>query len=245
MFSKMLHLMLLLVSFFFSLVTASPINATLVPRKDYEPGDTLDRTMCFCTNNNNFTQWKGTRSDQPNRDNQPSNPYAFEQVPAGHEVAFVYKFDYYNHRSIQKMSRMLTHETTPHSIDHHFSLHALDKCTTAADRQPNACLDWQSQHRDWCHTFFTADVPPKVKLHSWEFCYQFRGDSFNNPQHRDFWTFYKDKRGLPRERDWIGDEDAVRQRCAGVCEEMWGMQVFEDRLGGGWFGRMDHFHVSF
>ncbi|KAL9002343.1 MAG: hypothetical protein Q9188_004716 [Gyalolechia gomerana] len=224
----MLHLMLLLVFFFFSLITASPINVTLVPRKDYEPGDTLDRTMCFCTNNNNFTQWKGTRSDQPNRDNQPSNPYAFEQVPAGHEVAFVYKFDYYNHR-----------------IDHHFSLHALDKCTTAADRQPNACLDWQSQHRDWCHTFFTADVPPKVKLHSWEFCYQFRGDSFNNPQHRDFWTFYKDKRGLPRERDWIGDEDAVRERCAGVCGEMWGMQVFEDRLGGGWFGRMDHFHVSF
>ncbi|KAL8932937.1 MAG: hypothetical protein Q9211_006048, partial [Gyalolechia sp. 1 TL-2023] len=190
----MLHLVLLLVSCFFSRITASPINATLVPRKDYEPGDTLDRTMCFCTNNNNFTQWKGTRIDHQNQDNLPSNPYAFEQVPEGHEVAFVYKFDYYNHR-----------------IDHHFSLHALDKCTTAANRQPNACLDWQSQHRDWCHTFFTADVPPKVKLHAWEYCYQFRGDSFHSPPHRDFWTFYKDKRGLPRQRDWIGDEEAVRE----------------------------------
>ncbi|KAL8951016.1 MAG: hypothetical protein Q9222_002992, partial [Ikaeria aurantiellina] len=28
---------------------ASTNNITLAPRYDYEPGDTLDRTMCFCS----------------------------------------------------------------------------------------------------------------------------------------------------------------------------------------------------
>ncbi|KAL8710448.1 MAG: hypothetical protein Q9225_007284 [Loekoesia sp. 1 TL-2023] len=223
--STMCHFILFLAFHLFSLVTASPINATLVPHKDYEPGDTLGHTMCFCTNNNNFTQWDGNRGGAADPKAPPSNPYAFQSVPENHEVAFVYKFDYYNHR-----------------LDHHFALHALDKCSTRPDRLPNACLNWPSQHRDWCHTFFTADVPRGIKYHSWEFCYQFRGDTFHNAKHRDFWTFYKDKRGLPRKRDWIGDEGLVRSRCEEVCGARWGMEMFEDRLGGV-FSRVDFFHA--
>ncbi|KAL8835476.1 MAG: hypothetical protein Q9170_003309 [Blastenia crenularia] len=184
--------LLRLIVFFFSLLplaATSPINATLVSRKDYEPGDTLGRTMCFCTNNNDFTQWAGAPNDGLKPAPPPASPYAFQSVPESHEVAFVYKFDYYNHR-----------------LDHHFALHALDKCSTASSKLPNACLDWRSQHRDWCHTFHTAHVPEGVKYHQYEFCYQFRGDSFLDSKHRDFWTFYKDKRGLPRQRDWMASE---------------------------------------
>ncbi|KAI4148549.1 MAG: hypothetical protein L6R39_002761 [Caloplaca ligustica] len=169
--------------------------------------------MCFCTNDQNFTQ-------------ATYDPYAdYVEHPGhmkDHKIAFVYKFEYYNHR-----------------LDHHFALHALDICTTRG-YDPNPCLNWPAQHADWCHTFHTPQVPDGVKYHQWEFCYQFRGDTFHNPDHLDAWTFYKDKREVPRKRTWMGDEALVRERCGEVCRDKWGMDVFEDRLGTE-LARVDYF----
>ncbi|KAI4122765.1 MAG: hypothetical protein LQ338_005623 [Usnochroma carphineum] len=264
------HLLYLLILSFLNLVIAAPTNTTLVARKDYEPGDTLNRTMCFCTNDNNFAQ-----SD--------NDPYSFTSAPPDHKVAIVYDFDYYNHRY-----QLLTKPLLP-SIDHAFTLHVLatsppfprhpvcknpekhlnslhqpsakkptdspnppDTCLTRPNPDDNdahqgtllnSCLDWLSQRKEWCNTFYTADVPKGVKYHSWEFCYQFRGDNFHDPKRRDSWTFYKDKRDLPRQRDWMADEDEVRGRCEAVCGDAWGMEVFGDRMGAV-FSRMDYFHVS-
>ncbi|KAL8728762.1 MAG: hypothetical protein Q9181_005226 [Wetmoreana brouardii] len=191
---------------FLQLCIALPTNVTyLVPRKDYEPGDTLGRTMCFCTNDNKFTQAEG-------------DPYSISVAPADHKVAFV--------------------------IDHHFALHMLDVCTTnTTAKHSNPCLSWQKQHHDWCHEFHVDEVPRGVKYHSWKFCYQFRGDDFINPKHRDYWTFFMDKRGLPRKRDWIADEVTVKDRCEEVCRAKWDMEMLEDKRGG-WFSRVDYFHVG-
>ncbi|KAL8729237.1 MAG: hypothetical protein Q9166_004858 [cf. Caloplaca sp. 2 TL-2023] len=191
--------------------------ANLVPRKDFEPGDTLGRTMCFCTTSNNFTQ-------------TPDDPYSLSQYPPDHEVAFVYKFDYYNHR-----------------LDHHFALHALDTCTTSPTRYPghhsSPCLQWTKQRRTWCHTFHVADLPPgRIKIHDWKFCYGFRADNFHNKKKRDFFEFFKDRRNLPRKRDWIATKEEVAERCGTVCRDIWGMEMLEDRMGEV-FSQVDYFHV--
>ena len=49
---------------------------------------------------------------------------------------------------------------------------------------------------------------------------------------------------MPRERDWIANEGLVRERCEEVCRAKWGMEMFEDRLGGVEFSKVDYFHVS-
>ncbi|KAL8950670.1 MAG: hypothetical protein Q9222_003307 [Ikaeria aurantiellina] len=218
--------------------SALPSNTTLRPRKDYEPGDTLNRTVCFCTNSNDFTQ-------------VDTDPYHLEAFPPGHKVHISYKFEYYNHR-----------------IDHSFSLHVPKVCETTCPKETiyenevcngpnrlhpkrhiakNACLDWKSQHEDWCHTWF-VDVQPKgIKIHDWKFCYQFRGDSLSghSGKHRDYWTFYKDKRGLPSKADWQGDEEQVEGICGPICNDM-GMETVKSKteVKIGLFSRVDYFHVS-
>ncbi|KAL8712766.1 MAG: hypothetical protein Q9220_002974 [cf. Caloplaca sp. 1 TL-2023] len=217
---------------------AFPTNTTLKPRKDYEPGDTLNRTLCFCTNNNDFTQ-------------VDDDPYKLETFPSGHKVAFSYKFDYYNHR-----------------LDHSFSLPVGDVCDTTCPKETiyedevcnspnrlhperftakNPCFDWRSQHKDWCHTWFVDDLPKGVNIHSWKFCYQFRGDNLMGKQgkHRDFWTFYKDKRGLPDKADWQGDKEHVEGVCGPICKDM-GMETVQSKteVEVGLFSRVDYFHYT-
>ncbi|KAL8993580.1 MAG: hypothetical protein Q9188_007291, partial [Gyalolechia gomerana] len=66
--------------------SATPTNdVNLAPHYDYEPGDHLKRTMCFCTSDTSLAQ----------TDNDPE---AFYNTTEGHRMGFVYEFEYYNHR---------------------------------------------------------------------------------------------------------------------------------------------------
>lgn len=62
-------------------------SATLKPRYDYEPGDQLKRTMCFCTSDNSLEQ-------------VDNDPFVFKNVSVEHQMGMYYKFEYYNHRFI-------------------------------------------------------------------------------------------------------------------------------------------------
>ncbi|KAL8698805.1 MAG: hypothetical protein Q9224_001683 [Gallowayella concinna] len=192
-FTKSALIVLLAPSLLFTLISATPTNATLVRRKDYEPGDTLNRTMCICTNNNNFVQ-------------NGDDAYSLGEVPPDHQVAIVYNFNYYNHR-----------------LDHHFSLTVQDNCPTEGTHWPghlsSRCLKHlaKPQYKTYCGTYYVGDLPGRIKIHTWKFCYGFRGDTFHNPKMRDFFQFYKDTRKLPRKRDWIATVEEVGQVCGGVC----------------------------
>lgn len=60
-------------------------HADLAPRYDYEPGDMLNRTMCFCTTDTSLEQ----------TDNDPE---VFYNTTLGHRMMNIYEFTYYNHR---------------------------------------------------------------------------------------------------------------------------------------------------
>ncbi|KAL8806902.1 MAG: hypothetical protein Q9182_001031 [Xanthomendoza sp. 2 TL-2023] len=225
---------LLVTALLSTLTTATAINATLVRRKDFEPGDTLNRTMCFCTNSNNFIQ---TNED----------PFTLSHYTPHHQVAFVYNFDYYNHREIHVIQVNIT--PREHSLDHHFSLTVQDNCPTMPTYWPghhsSRCLQHlaKPQHKTYCNTYYVGDLPYGITIHDWKFCYGFRGDVFGNPKMRDFFEFYKDRRKLPRQRDWIADNEEVAQVCGEVCKSAYGMEMFRDQMGEV-FSRVDYFHVS-
>ncbi|KAL8780017.1 MAG: hypothetical protein Q9213_006660 [Squamulea squamosa] len=87
---------------------------------DYEPGDKIDRTMCFCTKDNSL--------DQLNND-----PYTFYNVSENHQMGYVYQFQYYNHR-----------------LDRSFLVTDDKTCTTSPSpshaSEPfwhNDCIKWQ------------------------------------------------------------------------------------------------------
>ncbi|KAL9013314.1 MAG: hypothetical protein Q9173_001986 [Seirophora scorigena] len=214
------HLLSFLLIYLLTLTAAAPANSTLLARQEPDSDDTLARTMCFCTNSNRFTQ---LARDPP--------AFAPDFVShSTHRIGLVYKFEYYNKR-----------------IDHHFALHALDTCTTHG-YIPNPCLDIAAQDRRWAHTFYTATVPPNVKKHAWEFVYHFTGDdSMPRPDggKRDYFTFHKDRRELPRRRAWMADRAEVRTRCTEVCAAKWGMEYFEDGLYGRDLSRIELFRVGF
>ncbi|KAL8811368.1 MAG: hypothetical protein Q9200_001862 [Gallowayella weberi] len=218
-FTKSALMVLLALALLSTLTTVTASNATLVRRKDFEPGDTLNRTMCFCTNSNDFTQ---TNED----------PYSLSHYPPHHQVAFVYNFDYYNHR-----------------LDHHFSLTAQDNCPTSPTYWPghhsSRCLQHltKAQHKTYCNTYYVGDLPEYVRIHDWKFCYGFRGDVFRNPKMRDYFEFFKDRRNLPRKRDWIADDEEVAQVCGKVCQSAYGMEMFRDKMGEV-FSRVDYFHCE-
>ncbi|KAL8693090.1 MAG: hypothetical protein Q9218_002014 [Villophora microphyllina] len=199
-------LLSLLLHGFLHLSAAALVNATyLVPRADGEPGDTLDRMMCFCTDDNGFTQAAG-------------DPYEIAEAPPGHKVAFVYEFEYYNR-----------------VIDHHFALHYLDVCTTnVAAQTTNPCLKWRDhKFKEYCHRFYTKDVPKDLDKHNFEFCYGFNGDMLSkqpDKKHIDSFRLGKELRHVPRKRDWILSEEGVKDRCTEVCRAKWDMEMLEDPL---------------
>ncbi|KAL8966209.1 MAG: hypothetical protein Q9197_006117, partial [Variospora fuerteventurae] len=83
----------------------------------------------------------------------------------------------------------------------------------------------------WAHTFYTTTVPPDVAAtHAWTFVYHFTGDNLvaGSARKRDYFTFRKSRRELPRRRAWMADEAEVRDRCTEVCRAKWGMEFFED-----------------
>ncbi|KAL8730116.1 MAG: hypothetical protein Q9166_004315 [cf. Caloplaca sp. 2 TL-2023] len=192
----------------------------LLPRYDYEPGDTLNRTMCFCTTDTSLQQVS-------------SDPYAFYNSTIDHEIGFVYQYHYYNHR-----------------LDVPFVLTAFNNCHTQDSPQDtyyhNRCLDWEHQSADFCAMFDISDRELPEGL-SWtgrfvEFCYGMRGDTLDGGEEmvKDWFAFDRGKRDLPRRRDWLQPREVVRERCRGLCESTHGMELFESRFGG-WFNRMDGF----
>ncbi|KAI4130089.1 MAG: hypothetical protein LQ338_001941 [Usnochroma carphineum] len=179
--------------------------ADLVPRHDYEPGDMLNRTMCFCTTDTSLQQ----------TDNDPE---VFYNTTFGHRMTYVYEFTYYNHRlgkTMQVTSRdeICPTEDSPDDPYYH-----------------NKCLAWEDQDRDFCADFVLHDLPAGVvEKNWWRFCYLFRGDELDDPSKRDFFSLDKAKRALPRKRDWIEPVEEVEERCGGLCEGR-GMQLFRSRL---------------
>ncbi|KAL9599699.1 MAG: hypothetical protein Q9219_003687 [cf. Caloplaca sp. 3 TL-2023] len=200
--------------------TTTTTNHHLFPRYDYEPGDELKRTMCFCTSDNALQQ----------TDNDPE---AFYNNTLGHRISYIYQYEYYNNR-LKKRVRVespptacLTHDSTEDPYYH------------------NDCLSWETQDKDFCHDFTLPDLPPDIYTKTgktWRFCYLFRGDELDDPSKRDFFSFDGGKRAIPRMRDWIAGEEEVKGVCGGLCKERYeGMELFESRYGG-WFSRVDGFH---
>ncbi|KAL8988243.1 MAG: hypothetical protein Q9177_002654 [Variospora cf. flavescens] len=198
-----------------------PNHADLVPRHDYEPGDVLNRTMCFCTSDNSLEQ----------TDNDPE---AFINIIAGHQMSYMYEFLYYNHRLDRSMILSSAPKICP---------------TRGSDQDPyyhNECLAWEKQNIDICAEYtwpnntlpFTPPHPENIWW--WQFCYLFRGDQLDDPKKRDFFTFDHGKRAIPRKRDFIVGPEKVAQRCGEMCKGQ-GMEMFESKYGG-WFNRMDGFH---
>ncbi|KAL8652485.1 MAG: hypothetical protein Q9210_002646, partial [Variospora velana] len=218
------HLLSLLLIYLLTLATAAPANTTLLhTRQEPDSDDTLARTMCFCTNNNRFTQLS---QDPP--------AFAPDFVShAVHKIGIVYKIEYYNkrytfpHRDPPLFSTPTNPPNKNDRIDHHFALHALDTCTTDGFA-PNPCLNVPAQDARWVHTFYTTTVPPDVTTHAWTFSYHFKG---GGARKRDYFTFYKSRRDLPRRRAWMADQGEVRARCTEVCRANWGMEFFEDGYG--------------
>ncbi|KAL8800972.1 MAG: hypothetical protein Q9182_004807 [Xanthomendoza sp. 2 TL-2023] len=186
--------------------------------KDNEPGDTLNRTICFCTTDNTLEQ----------ADNDPA---VFYNVSINHQMAYVYQIGYYNHR-----------------LDKHMLISANKTCHTRPNyKDPywhNDCLAWENQHKDMCADFQFDNLPEGVdpKHHDWQFCYLWRGDRGTDEKKRDFFKFDGQKRGLPSQRDWVVPVDEVTDKCTTLCQETHEMDLFESKLGG-WFHRMDGFNV--
>ncbi|KAL8819605.1 MAG: hypothetical protein Q9223_002000 [Gallowayella weberi] len=186
--------------------------------KDYEPGDTLNRTVCFCTTDNTLEQ----------ADNDPA---VFYNVSVNHQMAYVYQFGYYNHK-----------------LDKHILMTAAQTCHTRPNyKDPywhNQCLDWENQNHDYCVDYHFNDLPAgaDAKHPNWPFCYLFRGDRGTNENVRDFYKFDGQKRGVPKQRDWVVPADEVTAKCTSLCQEEHNMDLFVTKLGG-WFNRMDGFNA--
>ncbi|KAL8732607.1 MAG: hypothetical protein Q9166_002581 [cf. Caloplaca sp. 2 TL-2023] len=183
---------------------------------DYEPGDVLNRTMCFCTSDSSLEQ-------------TDMDPFAFFNTTPGHQIGFVYQYQYYNHR-----------------LDKRFLISTNETCDTvrSSEKNPpspyyhNKCLDWENQKEDYCAKF---ELSPHDD--TWEFCYLNRGDELDDPSKRDFFKFNGEKRAIPRKRDYIAPVAEVETKCEELCEETLGMELFRSKQGG-WFNRMDGFHAS-
>lgn len=204
-------------------VAAAATAASLAPRYNYDPGDQLNRTMCFCTSDNSLQQ----------TDNDAA---AFFNTSVGHHMAYMYEFVYYNHRIREPMiltSRPKTCYTKPSDIDPYYH---------------NDCIDWREQKKDFCAVYEWPDNPRAWwpghpdRRRTYRFCYLFRGDDLMSWIKRDFFSFDGGLRGLPRQRDYIMPEDEVKTLCEGKCKAA-GMEIFESKYGG-WFSRADGFHVS-
>ncbi|KAL8711003.1 MAG: hypothetical protein Q9225_007193, partial [Loekoesia sp. 1 TL-2023] len=174
---------------------ASPVNFDLAARYDYEPGDELKRTMCFCTSDNSLEQ----------TDNDPE---AFYNTTLGHRMAYVYQFEYYNHR----LDKRVLVESQPEIC--------LTKDSPNDPYYHNTCLAWESQDRDFCADFVLDNLPLGIeKKNWWRFCYLFRGDELDDPNKRDFFTFDGGKRAIPRMRDTVETKEVVEGVCARLCDE--------------------------
>ncbi|KAL8729358.1 MAG: hypothetical protein Q9166_004751 [cf. Caloplaca sp. 2 TL-2023] len=197
-------------------------RSTLIPRYDYEPGDTLNRTMCFCTSDTSLEQVS-------------FDPFAFYNSTSNHKMGFVYQYEYYNHR-----------------LNLPFSLTAFNECPMekrATDPYyHNKCFSWQDQSADYCADFDISerDLPDGLSLgRSVEFCYGMRGDplDYTVGGKKDWFTFDKDKRDLPGYRDYLAPKRVVDERCTSLCKSTFGMDLFESQYWWWqWFNRMDGFH---
>ncbi|KAL8667741.1 MAG: hypothetical protein Q9168_007214 [Polycauliona sp. 1 TL-2023] len=195
-------------------------SVVLKPRYDYEPGDTLARTMCYCTSDNNIEQF----GDQ----------YTFTNPPADHKMGYAYEFKYFNHR-LMKSFTVTGEKICPTEAD-----------AAAGDNGTyyhNSCIDWQHQAGDYCGTFTVEHPPDGIKKdHEYVFCYHFRGDAFVlDEDWEDSFEFQTDARVMPRVRDTITGEEEVKGICEEKCQDRLGMELWTSKKGGE-FSRQDSFH---
>ena len=109
----------------------------------------------------------------------------------------------------------------------------------------NDCLDWTKHDYTWCAKHKFDNLPSGIDgSREWEFCYLFRGDELDDSSKRDFFTFDGGKRAISRMRDEISPKEEVEGKCKKLCRDEYAMEMFVSKYGG-WFSRMDGFHVSF
>ncbi|KAL8635297.1 MAG: hypothetical protein Q9226_009367, partial [Calogaya cf. arnoldii] len=147
---------------------------------DYEPGDTLDRTFCYCT------------ADPENNDQADFDPFTFLSTTDDRSMSYIYNFEYYNFR----MNQRLVLECEGH-------------CDSKEDGGyfHNDCLAWQEQNFKCCG-YFPLDPDAALgnfdrpqdgltskgpEVLSYEFCYDMGGDTLEGKE-KDWFRFDDGKR---------------------------------------------------
>ncbi|KAL8867136.1 MAG: hypothetical protein Q9174_005856 [Haloplaca sp. 1 TL-2023] len=198
-------------------------TSLLAPRYDYEPGDTLTRTFCYCTTN------------PDTQDGLVDTKDSFQDKP-GQYMAFHYKFDYYNHRLDQTMS-----VTGDHSCSGMGELQP-EGSGTLGVQTDHRCLEWDNLSETYCHTFRFSELPEGINTdHDFEFCY------FHEDKARVAWDvgdnfkFDGDTRNVPSDRDSSAPPAEVDETCKAMCSDK-GMSVFKDEENVTLHNMIDGFH---
>ncbi|KAL8992801.1 MAG: hypothetical protein Q9169_006826, partial [Polycauliona sp. 2 TL-2023] len=232
---------------------AVPVHAaTLEARKDYEPGDEIIRTLCFCD------------TDPPERDDlfldldwQAHTILGDERNYTDHLMGRVYEFEYYNHRFVVMMhflriSRMLIlSNTIPHasitsslSSSPPLSVSPHHLLTLSPHPRPNCSPTNHTQNAAWIPGSGFVGTGPAVPTfrdphngddYVWRLCYNFHGDSLNHGDgDPDYFTLYiqdgglssNQKRAFPRGVSQGYPQAEVDELCAAKCKDTLGMNLF-------------------
>ncbi|KAL8883808.1 MAG: hypothetical protein Q9215_008005 [Flavoplaca cf. flavocitrina] len=204
---------------------------------DYEPGDELKRTFCYCTadpNNNDQTEW---------------DPYTFLSSTTDRRMSYIYNFEYYNLRLNQRMV-----------------LECEDRCSSIEDDQytRNKCINWLD-HNFKCCGQYPLDIDPALgtfphkgpykvwpprsqgnpipgyQNFKYEFCYGMQGDTLKGKQ-KDWFGFDEGRRGLPRKPDGVVPREEIEATCEKMCVEKHGYFLFRPKYHVEDFNRGDWFH---
>ncbi|KAI4200266.1 MAG: hypothetical protein LQ350_004014, partial [Teloschistes chrysophthalmus] len=197
-----------------SLAMASLFNPQEVEsplsRVDREPGDVLNRTMCFC-------QKPGFDSEQSDMD-----PTTFKTLTENSVLGYTFQFDYYNHR----LDQTVTTEGNDFCVS---------KPVEDSLRFHNECLDWRTIQRHFCSTWRFGSLPEGITQKDWDFCYYFYGVGGVGGLGLlgDHFSFDGGNRGVPSYEDYSAPTEVVDETCKDRCfNKMAGMERFDTRKGG-------------
>ncbi|KAL8910602.1 MAG: hypothetical protein Q9172_007814 [Xanthocarpia lactea] len=187
---------------------------------DYEPGDTLNRTMCYCV----------AGEDSNTMQQADWDSHVFLNTTSDRRINYIYQFDYYNHRC-----NTVDDDAYNWNDCLDWEKQNVDKCAQF-QLSPDFALG-KFPHRE--DTWRDMRDGVKGKMLSWEFCYGFHGDKFDGRTPRDWFRFDGGKRGLPSKQDYVAPMYLVKQKCQRLCAEKFRMFMFSPAEDV--FNRMDGF----
>ncbi|KAL9582117.1 MAG: hypothetical protein Q9212_003479 [Teloschistes hypoglaucus] len=183
----------------------------LLPRKDREPGDVLNRTLCFC-------QHGGFDDEQVD-----GHPTFFKTLSGTSILGFAFTSDYYNHR-----------------LDRDASTDGKAICVSQPATNGmvgfyNSCLDWKHLQQKYCTTWTYGVQPEGIEQKRWEYCYEFKGLNLHKPDPMaplNRFSFDGGLRDVPLVEDYYGPKELVHDTCSKMCRDELGMVPFESKKGG-------------